>query len=131
MMNKESNKKILVVDDDELLRDFYSKVIILEGYTTVKVADGDAAIAELNKDANYDLAIIDLLMPIRTGWELIEYMKEDEKLKDIPVIALTGLTSSFNELKKVEDSCVAIMHKGNFELPEFISTINSILNNKK
>lgn len=130
-MSKESNKKILIVDDDELLRDFYSKVIVSEGYTPVKVADGDAAIAELNKDANYDLAIIDLLMPIRTGWELIEYMKDNEKLKDIPVIALTGLASSFNELEKVEASCVAIMHKGNFELHEFISTINSILDEKK
>ena len=130
-MSKETSKKILIVDDDELLREFYSKVIISEGYTPVKVADGDASIAELEKDAGFNLAIIDLLMPIRTGWELIEYMKENEKLKDIPVIALTGLASSFNELEKVEASCVAIMHKGNFELPEFISTINKVLNDKK
>jgi len=130
-MNKESNKKILIVDDDELLRDFYSKVIVSEGYTPEKVADGDAAIAELNKNPDYDLAIIDLLMPIRTGWELIEYMKENENLKDIPVIALTGLASSFKELEKVQASCVTVMHKGSFELSEFISTINSILNEKK
>lgn len=129
-MNMKAGKRILIVDDDNLLRDFYSKVIIAEGYSAVAVGNGDDAITELEKDADFELAIIDLLMPVRTGWELIEFMKEHDEYKNIPVIALTGLAASFNEFQKVEDVCDAVMHKGNFELPEFISTINSILTKK-
>lgn len=129
-MNMKAGKRILIVDDDNLLRDFYSKVIVAEGYSAVAVGNGDDAITELEKDSDFALAIIDLLMPVRTGWELIEFMKEHDEYKNIPVIALTGLAASFNEFQKVEDVCDAVMHKGNFELPEFISTINSILTNK-
>lgn len=129
-MNMKAGKRILIVDDDNLLRDFYSKVIVAEGYAAVAVGNGDDAIAELEKDSDFALAIIDLLMPVRTGWELIEFMKEHDEYKNIPVIALTGLAASFNEFQKVEDVCDAVMHKGNFELPEFISTINSILTKK-
>ena len=123
--------RILIVDDDGLLRDFYSKVITSEGYTPVAVGNGDDAIAELEKNPDFSLAIIDLLMPVRTGWELIEFMKDNKKYKDIPVIALTGLAASFNEFQKVEEVCDAVMHKGNFELPEFTATIKSILDKKK
>ena len=115
--------KVLVVDDDELLRDFYAKVLKSEGFEAVPAGDGDAAIEIMKKESDFVLAIIDLLMPIRTGWELIEYMKDDENLKDIPVIALTGLASSFDEFHNVEKICEATLHKGKFELPEFIETI--------
>ncbi|MBN1864980.1 MAG: response regulator [Victivallales bacterium] len=124
-------KRILIVDDDALLRDFYSKVITSEGYTPVAVGNGDDAIAELEKDSNFVLAIIDLLMPVRTGWELIEHMKGNDKYQDIPVIALTGLAASFNEFQKVEDVCDGVMHKGSFELPEFTAKIKSIVEKKK
>lgn len=130
-MNMKAEKRILIVDDDNLLRDFYSKVIVSEGYAAIAVANGDDAIEALEQDANFVLAIIDLLMPVRTGWELIEFMKEHDEFKDIPVIALTGLAASFNEFQKVEDVCDAVMHKGNFELPEFISTINDIIKKEK
>lgn len=126
----DAGKRILIVDDDDLLRDFYSKVIVNEGYTSVAVGNGDDAIAELEKNSDFSLAIIDLLMPVRTGWELIEFMKENDEYKDIPVIALTGLAASFNEFQKVEEVCDAVMHKGNFELPEFISTISDVINKK-
>jgi CheY-like chemotaxis protein len=129
-MNMKAGKRILIVDDDNLLRDFYSKVIVSEGYTATAVANGDDAIEALEQDSDFALAIIDLLMPVRTGWELIEFMKENDEYKDIPVIALTGLAASFNEFQKVEDACDAVMHKGNFELPEFISTINNIITKK-
>ncbi len=124
-------KRILIVDDDSLLRDFYSKVITSEGYTPVAVGNGDDAISSLEEDPDFALAIIDLLMPVRTGWELIEYMKDNAKYKDIPVIALTGLAASFNEFQKVEDVCDGVMHKGNFELPEFTATIKSIIEKRK
>ena len=118
------NRKVLVVDDDELLRDFYAKVLSSEGFDAVLAADGDEAIDILEENSDFVLAIIDLLMPVRTGWEVIEFIKKEGKLKDIPVIALTGLASSFSEFNRVETICETILHKGKFELPEFVEAIN-------
>ena len=129
-MNMKVGKRVLMVDDDNILRDFLSRVIVSEGYSVTAVGNGDDAIVELEKDSNFVLAIIDLLMPVRTGWDLIEFMKDHEEYKNIPVIILTGLAASFNELQKAKDVCNAVMHKGNFELPEFISTINDIITKK-
>lgn len=120
----DENKRILVVDDDDLLREFYIKVLKSEGYDTEFATNGDEAVEILKVNADFSLAIIDLLMPIRTGWELIELMKANDDYKDIPVIALTGLASSFNDFHEVEAVCDAVMHKGKFELAEFIETIN-------
>ena len=119
-------KRVLVVDDDDLLRDFYIKVIKGKGFEAVSASNGDEAIERLKENPDFSLAIIDLLMPVRTGWELIEYMKEEEKFRDIPIIALTGLAASFDEFQKVEEVCEAVMHKGKFELSEFVEIINSI-----
>ena len=124
MSDKNINKRILVVDDDDLLRDFYIKVLNSEEYDTEFAANGDEAIEILKNYSDFSLAIIDLLMPIRTGWELIELMKSNDDYKDIPVIALTGLASSFNDFHEVEAICDVVMHKGKFELAEFIETIN-------
>jgi len=126
-MSGDSQKKVLVVDDDELLRDFYSKVIKSEGYVPVTAADGDEAIDTLKKNSGFSLAIIDLLMPVRTGWELIEYMKADDAYKNIPIIAMTGLAASFDEFQRVEEVCETVMHKGKFELPDFIDAINQLI----
>ena len=125
-MSEDVAKKILVVDDDDLLRDFYVKVIKSEGFTPISSSNGDEAIDQLKLNPDVSLAIVDLLMPIRTGWELIEYMKEDDKLKNIPIIALTGLAASFDEFQKVEEVCDGVMHKGKFELPDFIEMIKTI-----
>ncbi len=124
-MTTESIRRVLIVDDDDLLRDFYVKVIKGEGFETVNASNGDEAIEKLNENPDFVLAIIDLLMPIRTGWELIEYMKEEDNLKNIPIVALTGLAASFDEFQQVEEVCDAVMHKGKFELSEFIEIINS------
>jgi CheY-like chemotaxis protein len=124
MSDGNMNKRILVVDDDDLLRDFYIKVLKSEGYDTEFATNGDEAVEILKDHSDFALAIIDLLMPIRTGWELIELMKANDDYKGIPVIALTGLASSFNDFHEVEEICDAVMHKGKFELAEFIETIN-------
>jgi CheY-like chemotaxis protein len=130
-VNKNTGKRILIVDDDSLLRDFFAKGIASEGYSVTAVGNGDDAIEELEKKSDFALAIIDLLMPVRTGWELIEFMKDHDEYKNIPVILLTGLAASFNEFQKASDRCDAVMHKGNFEISELISTINDIISKKR
>ncbi|OGV51870.1 MAG: hypothetical protein A2X49_03630, partial [Lentisphaerae bacterium GWF2_52_8] len=120
-------KLVLVCDDDDLLREFYGRVLKAQGYRTVSATNGDEAISVLEDGQhNVALAIVDLLMPIRTGWELIEYMKEKENLKHIPIIAITGLATSFEEFERVKATCNAVLHKGDFDLERFTAMLKEL-----
>ena len=126
-MEKTDKEQILIVDDDRLLRNFFSKVISAEGYSAVVACNGDDAISILEEDSNFCLIIVDLLMPIRSGWELIEYIKQQDELKDIPLVALTGLADNLGEINQVRETCDAVLHKGNFELVDLLALINSLV----
>jgi len=128
-MSKMANKvKVLICDDDDLLREFYSRVLTTQGYETVSASNGDEAIEVLEAaEGSVVLTIVDLLMPIRTGWELIEYMKERDNLKNIPIIAITGLATSFDEFERVKEACDAVLHKGDFDLEQFTSIIKGLV----
>jgi len=127
-MSEPIKKTVLICDDDDLLREFYSRVLKTQGLQTVPATNGDEAIDVLEKHpGKICLAIIDLLMPVRTGWELIEYMKNKEELKHIPVIAITGLATSFDEFEKVKSTCNAVLHKGDFDLEQFTSILKELI----
>jgi CheY-like chemotaxis protein len=126
-MDTIDKKQILIVDDDRLLRNFFSKVISAEGYSAAVACNGDDAIAILEKNTNFCLIMVDLLMPIRSGWELIEYIKNKNNLKNIPLVALTGMADNLGEVNKVKETCDAVLHKGNFELVDLLALINSLV----
>jgi CheY-like chemotaxis protein len=82
-------KKVLVVDDEEVIRQFLRTLLLKWGYEVEEAADGVEALEQLAKD-NYDLLICDILMPNKNGWEVLKEMKSNPKTKEIPVIVLTG-----------------------------------------
>lgn len=126
-MPAKATKRILVVDDDDLLRDFYGRVLSHRGYEIESAANGDEALQVLeNTTSAFSLVIIDLLMPVRTGWELIEEMKGNAKYAKIPLLAITGLATSFEEFERVKKACDDVMLKGDFELSRFTETVDRL-----
>ncbi len=121
-------KKILVVDDDDLLREFYSRVLHSRGYAATCVSNGDEAIRILESaKEDFALIIVDLLMPVRTGWELIEYIRNDPVWRDVPILAITGLAGSFEAYENVKKVCDAVLLKGDFELGKFTETVERLV----
>lgn len=82
-------RKILVVDDEEVIRKFLKIHLSKLGYEVREAIDGEQAIEEINKNV-FDLLICDVLMPKKDGWEVIKEVKSNPKTKDIPVIVLTA-----------------------------------------
>jgi len=84
------NLKILNVDDDMINRKLLSTMIKkAEGISeVVEVANGEEALKEL-KSKKYDIVLLDIIMPVLDGLEVIRVMKSDKNLKDIPIIILT------------------------------------------
>jgi CheY-like chemotaxis protein len=83
------NKKILVVDDEEVIRKFLRIQLAKLGYEVKEAADGEQALEKLGKD-DFDLIICDILMPNKNGWEVLREVKLNPRMKDIPVIVLTA-----------------------------------------
>lgn len=83
-------QRVLIVDDEEDARLMISAVASAAGFETVEAADGREALDILQKDADFVLVICDKMMPHLDGYEVIRYMRGDERLKDIPVIMSTA-----------------------------------------
>ena len=82
-------KKILIADDEEVIRKFLKIHLSKWGYDVKEAPDGAEALKQLGKE-DFDLLICDILMPNKTGWEVMKEMRSDPKTKDIPVIVLTA-----------------------------------------
>ena len=82
--------KILVVDDNSVNRDILQRRLEREGYYVDAAVNGRVALDMIDK-ANYDLILLDILMPEMDGYDVLRVLKESEKHKHIPVIMLTAV----------------------------------------
>lgn len=87
--------KILIVDDEEYIRELIRFYLDKEGFSVVQAASGEEAL-HLLENEYIDLAIVDIMMPVMDGFQLVEEMKE---MKDIPVIMLTAKSQSADKLR--------------------------------
>lgn len=78
-------KSILVVDDQEEIRDLVATVLRAEGLRVVTAEDGRHAMLAAFRD-RFDLILLDINMPDMDGWETLRLLKADEGLKDVPVV---------------------------------------------
>ena len=95
------NEKVLIVEDDDVIRKFLRLQLGKWGYRFVEAEDGVEAILKLGKE-NFDLIICDIMMPNKDGWELIKEVRLSPKTKDIPVIVLTAKNKDSDMFKGYE-----------------------------
>ncbi len=91
--------EILIIDDEEGIREILSEILSDEGYTTATAADGKEAIA-LIESKFWDLVFLDVWLPGKGGLEILEILKE--KRSDLPVIMISGHASIENAVKAVK-----------------------------
>ena len=83
----------MIVEDDAFVMDIYRTKLSQAGYEVMGAANGMEALEKLgSSDGLPDLILLDILMPLVGGIEVLKKIKEDEKLKKIPVILLTNLS---------------------------------------
>lgn len=88
--------KILIADDDELIRELLRDILEIEGYEIVEAEDGEQALEYYKENRDLDLAILDIMMPGKDGLEVLQEIHESS---DLPVIMLTALGTSAHELE--------------------------------
>ena len=91
-------KKVLIVDDEEGIRDALEFFLDREGYETLIASTGEAVKTIISEQIP-DLIILDILMPGMNGYELCEQIRDNPITHSIPILMLTGLANTKDELR--------------------------------
>lgn len=103
--------RILVVDDNDDNRYTLTLYLDLEGYTNVEAAhDGEEAIARLAA-AGFDLVLLDVMMPKLNGYEVLAWIKDQARLRDVPVIMISALNEMNSVIRCIELGAVDYLLK--------------------
>lgn len=88
---------ILVVDDDRSVRELLEATLAIEGHEIRAAADGYEALEMLKRDPDFDVAVVDWMMPGLDGLEVIAAIRADERIADLPVVMLTARQDAEHE----------------------------------
>jgi CheY-like chemotaxis protein len=85
------NKRVLIVEDDQFLREFYQELLESEGMTVDTAAEGDAAIAKIH-EGGYDLVLLDIMLPKKDGLTILRETKISPPVNpNGPIVVLTNI----------------------------------------
>ena len=119
--------KILVVDDEHDIRALTGKMLSSEGYYVAFAEDGEEAL-ELMKAHDYDLVILDVMMPNKHGLDVVRAMKRDERLKTVPTIIFSALGTGTRLILEDENQADDYIQKP-FMRKEFLHKVEKLSNN--
>ena len=119
-------KTVLVVDDEEIIRDFLFEVLN-DDFEVSTASDGDEAIDKLKKKS-YDLVITDLKMPRVSGDEVVRFAKQSDP--EAKVIVITGYSSLYSVSKSANHGASAFLSKP-FSIKELMQTVSNCLSDTK
>jgi two-component system, cell cycle response regulator DivK len=118
-------KTVLVVEDNELNMKLFNDLLEAHGYAVVQTRDGLSAL-DLARKHKPDLILMDIQLPEVSGIEVTKWLKEDDTLRRIPVIAVTAFAMKGDEQKIREGGCEAYISKP-ISVMSFLQTIDGIL----
>jgi diguanylate cyclase (GGDEF)-like protein/PAS domain S-box-containing protein len=96
-----TNPVILCVDDEETYLNLLEAILVSNGYEVVTASNGPDALLKIKRQT-IDLVLLDINMPEMDGFEVCRKIKEDKELVDIPIVMVTGLTSSEDHVRGIE-----------------------------
>jgi two-component system cell cycle response regulator DivK len=118
-------KTVLVVEDNELNMKLFHDLLEANGYNIVQTRSGLEAI-DLAREHRPDLILMDIQLPEVSGLEVTKWIKEDDELRSIPVIAVTAFAMKGDEERIRQGGCEAYLSKP-ISVAKFIETVRTYL----
>ena len=115
------NKTVLIVEDNDLNMKLFHDLLEIRGYNTLQAKDGMDGFS-IVREHHPDLILMDIQLPGVSGLEVAKWLKEDEALKSIPVIAITALAMKGDEKKILEGGFDGYLCKP-ISFPIFFQTV--------
>ena len=116
------SKTVLIVEDNELNMKLFNDLLEAHGYGVIQTRDGLSAL-DLAREHRPDLILMDIQLPEVSGIEVTKWLKEDDELRHIPVIAVTAFAMKGDEEKIREGGCEAYISKP-ISVTSFLATID-------
>lgn len=126
MATDEAKKKIAVVEDDPFLSRAFSLKLSNAGFEVFSIKDGLEAMDIISKEKP-DIILLDLMLPHRSGFEILTDIKADEKLKNIPVLILSNLGQEEEMERGLKLGAKEYLVKTDIKLEEVVEKINGYL----
>ena len=118
-------KTVLIVEDNELNMKLFHDLLEAHGYATLQTRDGMEAL-KIARQERPDLILMDIQLPEVSGLEVTKWIKEDDELKKIPVIAVTAFAMKGDEEKIREGGCEDYIAKP-ISIAKFLDTVRRYL----
>jgi len=122
---RRAGKRVLIVEDNDLNMKLFNDLLEAHGYQTLQTRDGVEAL-QMAREHRPDLILMDIQLPEVSGLEVTKWIKEDEELRSIPVIAVTAFAMKGDEEKIREGGCEAYIAKP-ISVMSFLSTVDQFL----
>jgi len=126
MPKKAEKIAILIVEDDIFLADLYRAKFEMEGFDVYLAHDGEKGLEAAQKKLP-DAILLDLVLPKLDGFSVLDGLKKDKKLKDIPVILLTNLSQKADVDKGIEKGADDYLIKAHFMPSEVVGKIKNLI----
>ncbi len=118
-------KKVLIVEDNELNMKLFNDLLEAHGYETLQTKDGFKAM-EMAREHLPDLILMDIQLPEVSGLEVTKWLKDDEALRVIPIVAVTAFAMKGDEERIRQGGCEAYLSKP-ITVSTFIETVRQFL----
>jgi two-component system, cell cycle response regulator DivK len=116
-----AKKSVLIVEDNELNMKLFHDLLVAHGYTTLQTRNGMEAL-DIARADHPDLILMDIQLPEVSGLEVIKWLKDDDDLCEIPVVAVTAYAMKGDEQRIRQSGCEAYISKP-ISLKLFIETV--------
>jgi two-component system cell cycle response regulator DivK len=118
-------KAVMIVEDNELNMKLFNDLLEANGYRTIKTSNGLEAL-DLARKHRPDLILMDIQLPEVSGLDVIRWLKEDDSLHSIPVVAVTAFAMKGDEERIRQTGCESYISKP-ISVSKFIETVKTYI----
>lgn len=124
-----AKKTVLVVEDNELNMRLFCDLLDAFGFDTLQCRDGGKAV-ELARQYKPDLIVMDIQLPEVSGLDITRWIKDDESIRDIPVLAVTAFAMRADEQRVREAGCEGYLSKP-IQMRSFLNTVQELTGDRQ
>lgn len=118
--------KVLLIEDDTFLSGLYATKFSMEGFEVFSSTDGEAGL-KLAKEKAPDVILLDIILPVKDGFEVLAELKNDPTTKTVPVILLTNLSQKEDAEKGLKQGAVDYLIKAHFMPSEVVDKVKKYI----
>lgn len=118
--------RVLIIEDDPLIQRMYQKIFTFENYDVQVASNGEEGLAKA-KASQPNIILLDIMMPVLNGLEVLSRLKSDPKLKSVPVMMLTNLASVKDAETALSRGAVKYIIKSDYDPKQVVDMVKDII----